>query len=259
MQRGSPSRLYAVLWLHTVRTRRLAWNLVDYMVSMSLWAAINSLMIIAIFGVRNSGLAVVVVPWVFYTTGVGLTAGWINYYTATGMPEYELHTGHNPLLTVAGRIITASAAATPPALIAAIALHTMFHVNANPVALAAASLAALLVGHSYSLLITAVGASQGIPGSMLDLFGYASSMLGGLLLPLRYFPQWLRELALATPLAPLGEATRAAVNPAYTWLDPGLAWKLLAAWIAGLYAAAYIASRRYAEKARREGVKTTRF
>ncbi len=253
------TRLRAVLWLHLVRTRRLAWNLFDYMISMSLWAAINALMIIAIFGVRNAGLAVVVIPWVYYTAGVGLTAGWINYYTATGIPEYELHVGHNPLLTLAGRLVTAAAAATPPAVIAAVALYTSFHVTPDPLSLAAAAIAALLIGHSYSLFITALGASQGIPGTMLDLFGYASSILGGLLLPLRFFPDWLREIALATPLAPLGEATRAAVNTLYAWLEPGIAWRLVAAWIAGLYLAAYIASKRYTEKARREGVKTTRF
>ena len=252
-------RIYAVLWLHAVRTKRLSWNLVDYSASMFLWAAINTLMLLAIFGVElGARLSVVVIPWLYYTVGLATTAGWINYYVASGMPDYELHLGHNPVATVAGRIVTSAAAATPPAIAAALALEAL-GAHPDPALLAASAALALLVGHSYGLLLTALGASQGVPGSMLDILGYASGLFGGLLIPLYYFPPWLRAAALATPLAPLGELARASVPGNPLVLDAGHALAYTAAWIAALYAAAALAAKGFESRARRTGIRITRY
>ncbi len=248
-------RAYAVLWLHAKRLRRLGMNLVDYTVSTALWASINALMLIAVYGPGvGEKLAVATIPWLYYMVTLSTTAGWINYYMATGVAEYELYLGHNPMWTVAGRIILSATAGTASSTLMALLLGLRPSLE-----LAASCIAAMLVGHSYGLLITALGATRGVPGSILDLLGYASGLFGGLLLPLRDYPEPLRLVALATPLAPLGELARAAVIPGYTILPAGEAIAMILGWLAVLYAAAYIASKRFEWKARKEGVKTTRY
>ncbi|WP_167827889.1 hypothetical protein [Pyrolobus fumarii] len=248
--------LRASLWLHMVRTKRLAPNMLDYSINMSLWALINVFILYAIYGPAEGRLlASSVIPWLYYTIALATTAGWLTHYTVLGLTPYELAAGHNPLLTIAGRIVTS----VLPATLASLIVMAIVRPIMSPYVVLATALA-LLLGHAYGLLLAALGASMGVRGTILDILGYASGLFGGMIIPLRDYPHMFQALAFLIPPAPIGEIARMAPHAyqSLTVMPFEVALSSALAWIAILYMLAALASRRTLAKIRREGLRSAR-
>ena len=168
---------------------------VYFMVSMCAWAAIAA--------ASNAGGA---------RLAAERASGWTRYLRLTPLPSWAY---------AAGKVLTGAALA----LLAALALSLIAGAAARPQlpasAWAAMILACWLGSLPFAALGILIGLAAGTSAAQPAMIGttLVLDLLGGLLVPLPVFPQWLQDIAKLLPtyrLADLGRAavTRHPLNPA---------------------------------------------
>ncbi len=186
---------------------------VYFMVSMCGWAAIA-----AAFNAGGGRLA------------AERTSGWIRQLRLTPLPSWAYALGK--MLVAAGLALAASVVI---ALVAAGAAHPHLPVGTWAEIIAACWLGSLpfaALGLLFGLVTSSSSAQPMVIATMLVL-----NVLGGLLVPLKAFPQWMRDLAHVLPTYHLGDlgwnaAAHRPFDPADVLVLGGYAavFAILAAW-----------------------------
>ena len=212
------TRVYAMVYLHALRTWRYKFSFINSAVNMMLWISI--FLLGALLFIPREKIVIVapqlfwgIISWTLMSYTVLNIAGWTIWFAvATGLVEEHILHKTRLSLFFAGRLIVVAfeAAITLPLVYAIVkaVIGEDFALARNPLLLLYGLATIELMALSYSLLLSAVGLCLRIPGTMLDISNFIVFVVGGIAAPVSMLPEPLRRIALAIPYSHAAEVIR---------------------------------------------------
>ena len=257
-------RVYAMLWLHVVRTSRYLWSLANWGVTEFMWIAIYMLGALAFTPEYKYSDVVptifwAVIAWNMMSTATWTIGNWVRFYINMGMfEEHELADANHALFLTLR---------TLPALVetlVAAAFVGVFLVNvtgvevlraSDPLLLGASLALILAMSILYSLSLAFLSIIAGSPAPLLDFLNFILFIAGGIAVPVSSLPEALRVIAVLSPYSHPAELMRyASVGwTPYLGVDGEVLASLI--YIAFMSIVALLVYRWARGKALREGVK----
>ena len=261
---GVYRRIYAMLWLHVVRTSRYLWSLANWGVTEFMWIAIYILGALAFTPEERYGDVVptifwAVIAWNMMSTATWTIGNWIRFYINMGMfEEHELaDASHALFLTL--RTLPALVETIVAAVFVGVFLANVTSVEvlraSNPLLLGASLALILVMAILYSLSLAFLSMAAGSPAPLLDFLNFILFIVGGIAVPVSSLPGALRLVAILTPYSHPAELMRYASVGWTPYL--GVHGEVLAslAYITFMGSMAWLIYRWARWRALREGVK----
>ena len=261
---ASRTRIYAMLWLHLLRTSRFTLSLVNWGVIEFLWLSIYILGVLTFASPSEYQLIVPMVFWAvaafgLMSTPVWTIGNWMKYYVNTGVfEEHELynvsHSAFLALRSLPSIVLTLASLA-----VAWVFLRELTGINPmrveDPLLLVFGLSFILLLATLYSLIIAFLSLYTEAPGPLLDFMNLLLFIIGGIAAPVERLPGPLKTVAIITPYSHPAEIIRYASVGYEPYL--GLAREIIATigYTLLLALLVIIISRKAIDKAKREGVK----
>jgi ABC-2 type transport system permease protein len=243
-------KIRAIIWLHTLRTRR-------YFLSMASGSLTDTLWIITLLlGFTLTGKTHLLpenflglVAWTIASNATWMIGGWVDYLSVLRLIEEHEARGTHLLLVLAGRVIPLLTTSAITSLLTLLFLKIIgLEIPALYPTYTIASLCILLIQSvEYGLLLANLALKTGVPGYMLDIASLA--FLGLAIMPVE--ENRLRLLAPVPLLGPMLAAKASSKQPVNSDV---LASLLLSTLLVTFVLLA--ASKKVMSDARRRGIKT---
>ncbi|MEB3859880.1 MAG: ABC transporter permease [Desulfurococcales archaeon] len=211
------ARLYALVWLHLVRTSRFTLSLVNWGVVEFLWLSIY---ILGVLSFADPSEYATIVPMVFWavaafglmSTPVWTIGDWMKYYVNEGILEENELCNVSHTLFLALRALPSIVLTLASLGIAWLFLREVTGLNParaeEPLFLLFGLSFILLQATLYSLIIAFLSLYTEAPGPLLDFMNLLLFVAGGVAAPIDRLPEPLKIVAVIAPYSHPAEVMR---------------------------------------------------